>query len=843
MVLKYFSIFLSFLFIFAFLKPISTLSNTYYFQDEFNEERAPNTLNASKWNLYPNSTLETRIREIGGNVQLQSGISNIFPYVVSKTNPFPATGDFTLEFGIQYTSVVQRGNGLVVSLTPPENNINELDKDNSEVYFFGVWQGSDKGFEVTYDGYCAPRLPCNQPGVNIYNKPSPDLSYHKVKLIYSSSVYEVYVDGNKMFASPPTTNRPRVIWFGNPTNQYSNATWSSFKIDYIRITTLPTPFLDLPWDYEGKGLSFNEAALAINSFFDHQYPLLSRGRDLAEPATASANIVNFMGQTTTDAYSKHDGYDWGNTAKAKLNDSVLAAASGSATYINSCSSCGNMIVVDHGNNYQTRYMHLQKDDLITDIPNQPTPVSNRQQIGKVGFSGNVRPNDERGAHIHFGVFQDKNGDGNFNDNEPDGVTDPFGWQSYTIDPWPSYNFNYLGQNRTGNKSYYLWRENLINTASAVTPAGATLNAGNYTLTFPQNATTQNLLISAKSAPTAKTSNNLVSVGSTLLIKALDLLGNPVTQILGLYNIALDFSNLDISKLKADTLSFYSSQDGLVWNKEDTTFPASTQAQIQLNHFSYFALMGERRDTTPPTTTAILSGSNGQPAWFRSDVQLALNAQDNEDGLGVDYTLYQVNKGETQVYSSPLDFTQEGHYKVQFYSADEDDNIEEVKSVEFDIDKTLPEGRIYLDEEKMDLAVIGLDTNQTTVNTQAGKKDIKVYQITDQAGNTLKLDAREFDKAKKDKFIVYSLKYNEGETIYLPKNQYLIEYGIHLKKPIRLIQKFVMKDQVRIKIRYNARLNKSEIYLVNAEKEKLKETRDGLIILSLATKNGNLEYSY
>ena len=117
--------------------------------------------------------------------------------------------------------------------------------------------------------------------------------------------------------------------------------------------------------------------MAINSFFDHQYPLLSRGADLSEPDSAIPTIVNYLGQTTNDNYTKHDGYDWGSLARANLGDSVLAAASGSATFINSCASCGNMIVIDHGNGYQTRYLHLLEDGLITNIPNQPIPARSR----------------------------------------------------------------------------------------------------------------------------------------------------------------------------------------------------------------------------------------------------------------------------------------------------------------------------------------------------------------------------------------------------------------------------------------------------------------------------------
>jgi len=39
-------------------------------------------------------------------------------------------------------------------------------------------------------------------------------------------------------------------------------------------------------------------------------------------------------------------------------------------------------------------------------------------------------------------------------------------------------------------------------------------------------------------------------------------------------------------------------------------------------------MAERVDTFPPTTTPIFEGSQGNPGWYRSDVQVSLDAQDN-----------------------------------------------------------------------------------------------------------------------------------------------------------------------------------------------------------------------
>src|SRR3989344_2339891 len=72
------------------------------------------------------------------------------------------------------------------------------------------------------------------------------------------------------------------------------------------------PFLDLPWDYQGKGLSFSEAVTAIASYFDHEYPFLDVGSVLPEPEGARETITNFEGKfrNPTLNYSGHDGYDW-----------------------------------------------------------------------------------------------------------------------------------------------------------------------------------------------------------------------------------------------------------------------------------------------------------------------------------------------------------------------------------------------------------------------------------------------------------------------------------------------------------------------------------------------------
>lgn len=675
----------------------------------------------------------------------------------------------------------------------------------------------------------------SQPCLFIVSKPPQDITHlfkageNKVSIklydtcgvyVWSSALYIVNTNAPDPSPSPTPTPTPK------PT---------------------PEPFLDLPWDYQGKGLSFNEAAQAINSYFDHEYPLLSSG--VNEPSESMGSLTNYEGKFKSDlSYSKHDGYDYGRTAKALIGDPVLAAASGEATYMNSCSPCGNAILIDHKNGYQTRYYHLQKDSLITNIPGQKVQVNKGQPIGKVGATGNVSPPGDKGAHIHFMVVQDKNKDNNFEDNLPDGVTDPFGWQSKEVDPWPTFNFNYGGQERSGNTSFYLWTNRLDNLNSTLTANGGVFKTERYTLNFPQDITSQSLNLNIQSSPIVNISDNLSSIGSTIIAIATDALGNLVTQFEQLFTISVDFSQFDLSRYKTNTISFYSSSDGINWSKEDTIVDLTNKtATTQVNHMTYFALMAERADTTPPTTTVILNGQQGQPNWFRSNVELSLNAQDNDGGLGVDYTMYRIGEADWEIYTNPLTFSNEGFYKIEFYSSDKDENIEEIKSLEFNIDKTSPEAKIFIDQDKQDLVVEGIDNNLYAVEKQGnpnGKnKDDAIFVISDSSGNILSLDVRDRDKDKKDEFRIYSLTYNLNTAIVLADNKFKVSYKDKKDKFNVNEQTFEIEKEIKIKIKYDNKKNQSTISTKEDKEEKIKEVKDGLILLQLKTNQGKLEYSY
>ena len=86
----------------------------------------------------------------------------------------------------------------------------------------------------------------------------------------------------------------------------------------------------------------------------------------------------------------HKGIDF----KASVGDPVLAVADGVVSYSGVRSGYGNVIEIDHGNGYVTRYAHNSR--LVGHVGDL---VRAGQEIAKAGSTGR-----STGAHVHFEVW-------------------------------------------------------------------------------------------------------------------------------------------------------------------------------------------------------------------------------------------------------------------------------------------------------------------------------------------------------------------------------------------------------------------------------------------------------
>lgn len=588
----------------------------------------------------------------------------------------------------------------------------------------------------------------------------------------------------------------------------------------------PLPFLELPWDYQSEGLSFDDIILNPTSWLDHKYPLQNL-------ACCVLDIINYLGQQKSLFYKSHNGYDYGAQNGVFLNTKILASASGQATFVSEANSsgAGNVIKIDHGNGYQTWYEHLQKDGLVVSVEGQKVSVNKGEVIGKVGMTGNTS-----GPHIHFSVFKDINGNGNFDDDFPLGVMDPLGWEGNYSDPWPA--------DKNGARSYNLFTARSAPASSVIPTAGGTLESGNAEIVVPQGSFNNIFNLVLNNGPFETISDLVKSISPSFFLNAYTESGVSITQFSQPVKIIYDYSGSDLTNIKEETLKlYYFNEQNTSWNAIPTILDLlNNTVSGETLHFTQFALMGEVKDIIAPTTKVNIIGDKGLDNWYRSNTSVGLIGEDNEDGIGLQYTLYTLNGSDWFEYKEPIIFENEGSHKVTYQSFDKADNKEERKTVEFYIDKTAPEAKIYLDSQLQDLEVIGLDNNTTTI-TQTNEQDNKEeIVVTDLAGNTLKLDVRDLDKSK-DKFRIYSLSYNDNLPVELDKNLYKAIYEEYNGQKLAKEENFSKNGIMLIRILYDPDKNESTIITKVNGQEKAKEKLPGQTLLQLETNRGNLGYSY
>lgn len=97
--------------------------------------------------------------------------------------------------------------------------------------------------------------------------------------------------------------------------------------------------------------------------------------------------------TRADPFTGGRGHHLGVDIDAQIGDPIKAAANGMVSFSGVKTGYGNVVIVDHGNGYQTLYAHNQRN-----LVREGDVVRAGQEIGKVGSSGR-----STGSHLHFEV--------------------------------------------------------------------------------------------------------------------------------------------------------------------------------------------------------------------------------------------------------------------------------------------------------------------------------------------------------------------------------------------------------------------------------------------------------
>ena len=437
------------------------------------------------------------------------------------------------------------------------------------------------------------------------------------------------------------------------------------KKDFIRL-----PLFNIPWQTQNE----NELIDKITSYFDHSYPMLGYNY-FSEPQEENSSTLNFLGYKNFEPYiyySSHSGIDFG----LKFGTEIVAPAAGYTSYYY-CSACGNTIKIDHLNGYQSIYMHLQDNGLIT--KNGLKWVNIGDKIGQVGMTGRTT-----GPHLHFEVTKDLNANGNFLDDFPSGRVDPFGWQDFkNEDPWKSFSWTDLLGNHHGSESVYLWKSVNDRIAEFISSESEpTVSLANKSLSFKNVAKFFTSKITGYIQPILTYSQNSLKYieNTSFVAEAFDQLGGEIKTFDNLVDIEISLDPNTLGNLILSSIRLYFWNEATkLWEILPSFYDSEThKLTAQTEHFSWFAAFGEKLDANSPETDISVSGSqNG--SWFTEFPLVELNPYDGENSL-IDGTFYSINNGEIwEAYTQPFFIQKDGITDLLFKSQDVYENVEDTKN--------------------------------------------------------------------------------------------------------------------------------------------------------------------
>ncbi len=424
------------------------------------------------------------------------------------------------------------------------------------------------------------------------------------------------------------------------------------------------PIFSPPWNIQNDW----ELTENINSFFDHQYPLLAYAYK-GEPQENRNTTLKYDGETGSEPdvyYSSHSGIDF----DMEYGDPVLAAAGGSATYYY-CRDCGNTVKIDHGNGLQTIYMHLQNTPSAQD--NSAFWVESGSEIGKVGLTGRTT-----GPHLHFEVTHDTDNDGQFSDEYPHGRTDPFGWNfAGAADPWPFLKWtDPLGSHR-GSISKNLWGALYPAENTAPLANSNLLALGNKIVEVLDDAGKNFLRLTLGHAPKPPKifprENSRYINGTAVIINLVDQLGNTSVAD-AIIKVKVLVSPENIAGIIPETIRLYRwEKETLSWVETISNYDSSSGViEGILDHLSYFAAFGDGSSDQPPSTQLLISP---EPLDGAVDTFPTISFTS-----GSVLTVYSLDGGYTwNDYETPITIENYGVYDILYKSRSPEGIWEETKS--------------------------------------------------------------------------------------------------------------------------------------------------------------------
>ncbi len=178
-----------------------------------------------------------KVTVANGVLQVSNTYAPRFPYVRTKQNPFPLSGDFTLTIRVRFPSLQECGVGILATNYKLPAGLDEgADSEYRKTQdmaglSLGIWQdGYMKGLEVQF----ALQGPKQIKSVSVNSL----TGWRVIKIQYINSIYTISVDNARVYISKPSSLRPSSLLIGHWVGQTNleNCHWTSMDIDYITVT-------------------------------------------------------------------------------------------------------------------------------------------------------------------------------------------------------------------------------------------------------------------------------------------------------------------------------------------------------------------------------------------------------------------------------------------------------------------------------------------------------------------------------------------------------------------------------------------------------------------------------
>lgn len=215
---------------------------------------------------------------------------------------------------------------------------------------------------------------------------------------------------------------------------------------------------------------------------------------------------------------------------------------------------------------------------------------------------------------------------------------------------------------------------------------------------------------------------------------------------------------------------------------------------------------ETHDILAPVTTSYVSGKEGSPGFYKSEVEVSLQVLDPSDETGesapsgVFQTWWSIDGEGWNDYDGTLKLTSEGSHTVRYFSMDNAGNAEAEQTLEFTIDTTAPRFEVKFDPDQ-EKFIFTTDLDSTITCSRI------VCTAQDEAGNTATLEFKQV-LLRNLKTIGFSSLSLNGQKQSLSKN--LLSVNLLGN---RFNQLLIVRGQELARVEYDSRRNQSKVWEV------------------------------